>query len=248
MYAYPSNFRSEFIEAFAEMCEQSVLVPYIDIPLQHATDHMLEKMRRHVSATQQAELMCELREKIPGLAIRTTLITGFPGETEQDHDALLAFVEEIGFEALGVFEYSAEPGTPAGTLEQDMKLAVPARIKAQRKGELMALQQEIAFEQAEYLAGQFDAEDPLKTGVRFDVLIDQGLASDAAPNDENSRFLQQGRCYFQAPQVDAVTFVRSRTPKASGELVRCVVVGWQDYDLIAVPVDELESRVSLPIV
>ncbi|MBX3363349.1 MAG: 30S ribosomal protein S12 methylthiotransferase RimO [Phycisphaeraceae bacterium] len=249
MYAYPSNFSDEMIDAFASLCEQGILLPYIDIPLQHAGDRMLTRMRRHVTAAQQRQLLEKLRDRVPGMAIRTTFISGFPGETEDDHRELLAFVEEMQFDAVGVFEYSHEPGTPAGTMEADPALAVPAVEKARRKGEVMALQQRIAFEQAAYLAEQFDERDPVNTGCRFDVLIDRALASSglATTGVGKGGRLYQGRCYFQAPQIDAVTFVQSREPLASGELVRCTIVGSDGYDLIARPVAELEKRVTLKV-
>ena len=249
MYAYPSNFRDEYIEAFAELCENGHLVPYIDIPLQHASDRMLELMRRHVRASQQAELMHELRDRIPGLAIRTTFISGFPGETEEDHEQLLEFIEDVGFDAVGVFEYSKEHGTPAGTMEDDPQLAVPADVKARRKGELLELQQRLAFEQAEFLAEQWDPDEPLDTGVQLDVLIDRDTGQEAAPTPGVSPGgkLSVGRSYFQAPQVDALTYVQSRQRLSPGELVRCTVVGSDGYDLIARPVDELGSTVSLPV-
>ncbi|MDQ7012875.1 MAG: MiaB/RimO family radical SAM methylthiotransferase [Planctomycetota bacterium] len=287
MYAYPSNFRDEFIDAIAEIVSRGRLLPYIDIPLQHASDRVLELMRRHVSADQQRELMHKLRERVPGMAIRTTFISGFPGETEADHEQLLGFVEEVGFDAVGVFEYSQEPGTPAGTMELDPGLAVPAEVKSRRKGEILALQQGIAFEQAAFVAEQFDERDPMNTGQRFDVLIDRdtglqtqisgdssqtqspglqsGRDADQPPTEvggsehaergsenaqhgsENRSTVYQGRTYFQAPSIDAVTFVQSRGRLSPGELVRCVVVGSDGYDLIARPVDEIEKRVSLSV-
>ena len=240
MYAYPSNFRDEFIDAFAMLCEQGHLLPYIDIPLQHASQRMLEQMRRHVSADQQAELMTKLRDRIPGLAIRTTFISGFPGETEQDHEHLLGFIEEVGFEALGVFEYSAEPGTPAGTMEQDPALAVPPEVKARRKGEIMALQQTIAFEQAQFIADQWDQADPLGSGVQLDILIDR----EAGVVGEQ---IYQGRAYHQAPQIDSVTYVQTAQKLAPGELVRCAIVGAEGYDLIARPLADLDPTVRLNI-
>src|SRR5690606_30825043 len=170
MYAYPSNFRDEFIDAFAALCKSGPLVPYIDIPLQHASDSMLTAMRRHVSAGQQRDLMLKLRERIPGLAIRTTFISGFPGETEADHEALLVLIDEIGSDAVGVFEYSAEPVPPAARMEADPALAVAPADKPRRKAEIMELQRSIAWEQAAYLAEQFDAAAPDGSGVQFAVL------------------------------------------------------------------------------
>jgi ribosomal protein S12 methylthiotransferase len=249
MYAYPSNFRDEFIDAFAAIASRGRLLPYIDIPLQHASQRMLDAMRRHVSAEQQRELMLTLRERVPGLAIRTTFISGFPGETEQDHERLLEFVDEIGFDAVGVFEYSAEPGTPAGTMEKDAGLAVPPEVKHRRKGEILELQQRIAFEQAEFVASAFDEADAINTGHRFDVLIERETGSEAVETagvGPGGR-LYQGRTYFQAPSIDAVTFVQSRQRLSPGELVRCVIVGSDGYDLIARPVEEVEKKLSLSI-
>ena len=161
---------------------------------------------------------------------------------------------------MGVFEYSQEPGTPAGTMELDPELAVPAEVKSRRKGEVLALQQGIAFEQAAFVAEQFDERDPVNTGQRFDVLIDRdtglqaqssgrqaGGSEHATHGSENRSTVYQGRTYFQAPSIDAMTFVQSRGRLSPGELVRCVVVGSEGYDLIARPVDEVEKRVSLSV-
>ncbi|MBK7404956.1 MAG: 30S ribosomal protein S12 methylthiotransferase RimO [Phycisphaerales bacterium] len=249
MYAYPSNFRDEFIDSIAEIAARGRLLPYIDIPLQHASQRMLDLMRRKVTAEQQRDLMHKLRDRVPGMAIRTTFISGFPGENEDDHEQLLEFVDEIGFDALGVFEYSPEPGTPAGTMEEDRDLAVPPEVKRRRKEDILELQQQIAFEQAGYIAEQFDEHDPINTGHRFDVLIDKATGAEAVATTgvgEGGK-LYQGRTYFQAPAIDAATFVQSRTPLSPGELVRCVIVGSSGYDLIARPVDEVEKKVSLSI-
>lgn len=249
MYAYPSNFSDEIIDAFAALVEKGNLLPYIDIPLQHASDNMLTAMRRHVKAEQQRELMLKLRERIPGMAIRTTFITGFPGETEEDHEQLLEFIDEIGFDAVGCFKYSHEEGTVAGTMEEDPDLAVPAEVKQQRHDEIMALQQEIAHDQAAFIASHFDEGDPTNSGHQFDVLIDKPTNSvvEATTGVSSGGTLYQGRTYFQAPQIDAVTYVQSREKLAPGELVRCTIVASSGYDLIARPVTELEKKFSLPL-
>ncbi len=256
MYAYPTNFSDAMIDAIAEMSilnngakSRGKILPYIDIPLQHASDRMLTAMRRNVKAAHQRDLMLKLRERIPGMAIRTTFISGFPGETEADHKQLMEFVEEIGFDAMGVFEYSHEEGTVAGTMENDPKLAVPAEIKKRRRDELMALQQTIAFEQAAYLAEQFDEKKPTKSGVQMDVLIDRAMRSTGRETTGVGKGggLYLGRTYFQAPQIDAATYVQSKRPLAPGELVRCTIVASDGYDLIARPVDELEKRVELNV-
>jgi ribosomal protein S12 methylthiotransferase len=256
MYAYPSNFTDEIIDAFAALVHRSFggkgsgkVLPYIDIPLQHASDRMLTAMKRRVTASQQRELMFKLRERIPGMSIRTTFISGFPGETEDDHRQLVDFIEEIGFEALGVFEYSKEEGTVAGTMEDDPSLAVPAEVKARRRDEIMRLQQKIAFEQAAYLAEQFDEERPTDSGVQFDVLIDSATRTSGKKTTGVTAGggLYTGRTYFQAPQIDAVTYVHAKRLLSPGELVRCTIVASDGYDLIARPVDELEKRVALNI-
>ncbi len=249
MYAYPTYFSDEIIDAFAELADKGNLLPYLDIPLQHGSDRMLERMRRNVTSAHQTELCHKLRERIPGMAIRTTFITGFPGETDQDHQDLLDFIEEVQFDAVGCFQYSKEPGTVAGRMEEDPELAVPKHIKKQRHDEIMAVQQQIAFEQTEFIAEQFDETKPTESGAQFDVLIDKDTGNQVEPTPGVSRggTLYAGRTYFQAPQIDATTHVISKNPLASGELVRCTIVAADGYDLIAVPVEELERKVSLPL-
>jgi ribosomal protein S12 methylthiotransferase len=240
MYAYPSNFTDAMIDAMARLDH---VVKYIDMPLQHMSDRMLKAMRRHTSRKQQAELLEKLRERVPGIAIRTTFITGFPGETADDHAELLEFVQEFGFDAMGVFRYSPEEGTPAGTMDADPALHVPDDVKAERERELMLAQQEIAFENAAYQAEQ---------KVQFDVLVDgpaagrtAGLATTGVTQGGT---LHVGRCYHQAPQIDSLTYVLSREPLAAGELVRCTVVGSDGYDLVAQPTSDIERKVILPVV
>ncbi len=245
MYAYPTSFTDEMIDAIRDLPR---IVKYIDMPLQHASDSMLTAMRRNVTAEQQRTLALKLRERIPGMALRTTFITGFPGETEADHQELLGFIDEIGFDAMGVFRYSAEAGTPAGTMEKDPSLAVPDAIKRRRESELMLRQQEIAFENAAYLAEQ---------RVQMDVLVD-GEAPAASevglPEDDPAvkadlpMHLSVGRCYFQAPQVDAQTCIASTARLSPGELVRCTIVASDGYDLVARPTDELARKTSLPVI
>lgn len=245
MYAYPTTFTDATIDAFAELVQTGNLLPYLDIPLQHASDRILDAMRRNVTRAQQQELCEKLRERVPGMAIRTTFITGFPGETEDDHAELLDFIETIGFDAVGCFQYSKEPGTRAGTMEGDPALAVDAATKQRRHDEILALQQRIAFEQAEFLAEQFDPNDPTDSGLQLDVLIDRPAGKQL--DGESKGVLYQGRTYFQAPQIDAVTYVQSKNPLSPGELVKCTVVASDGYDLIARPVTDLEGRVSLTV-
>lgn len=247
MYAYPTNFSGACIEAIART---PCVLPYIDIPLQHASDRMLTAMRRNTSRAQQTTLMEKLRARVPGIAIRTTFISGFPGETDADHRELLDFVRSQRFEAVGVFEYSQEPGTPAGTMEQDPALAVPAEVKAQRRGEVMALAQEIAFSTQAARAAKFDERQPGASGERVDVLIDAALATKgrATAGVGKGGRLYQGRTYRQAPSIDSVTYVQSARPLSTGEIVRCVITGADGYDLASRPLDELDKRVSLKVV
>lgn len=251
MYAYPSNFSLPIIEAFAALANRrgGHLLPYLDIPLQHASDRVLSLMKRNVTRAQQSGLIRALRERIPGMAVRTTFISGFPGETEDDHRQLLEFIEEMDFEAVGVFEYSREDGTVAGTMEKDESLAVPSEVKARRRHEVMTLQQRLAFARTARTAAAFDEKRPLATGVRMDVLIDGTLRSKGRQTSGVSEGggLYQGRTKAQSPQIDSVTFVQSREKLAAGELVPCVIVGSDGYDLIARPVAELEKRVGLKV-
>jgi ribosomal protein S12 methylthiotransferase len=248
MYAYPSNFSRPIIEAFGELVKSGHLLPYLDIPLQHASDRVLTAMRRHVTCEQQERVINDLRERVPGMSVRTTFISGFPGETEEDHQALLAFVERMEFEAVGVFEYSREPGTVAGTMEDDPRLAIPADVKKRRRDEVMALQQKVAFRRAAGLAREFDEKNP-RSGRQLDVVIDSALRTSGKKTSGVSEGggLYQGRTYFQAPQIDSVTYVHSRERLSPGELVRCTVVASDGYDLIARPTAELDKKVGLRV-
>jgi ribosomal protein S12 methylthiotransferase len=240
MYAYPSTFTDEMIETIASLPH---IVKYIDMPLQHASDHMLSAMRRHTTRAHQEALIEKLRDRIPGMAIRTTFITGFPGETQQDHEELVDFIQSMQFDMMGVFKYSREDGTPAGTMDLDPELHVPDEVKAEREAELMLAQQEIAFENAKFLAEQ---------KCQFDVLIEGPAAgrseSRSTTGVTTGEKLYTGRAYHQAPQIDSLTYIASRESLAPGELVRCTVVDADAYDLIARPSADLDTSVRLPII
>jgi ribosomal protein S12 methylthiotransferase len=248
MYAYPTNFSKPVIDAFAELTKNGHLLPYLDIPLQHASTKVLTAMRRNVTSDQQEKLIDTLRDRVPGMAIRTTFISGFPGETEQDHEELLSFIERMRFEAVGVFEYSHEPGTVAGTMEDNPKLAIAPDIKKRRRDEVMELQQKVAFARAAELASGYN-EKTRKGGTQLDVIIDAGLRvkGEKTSGVGSGGKLYQGRTYFQAPQIDAVTYVQSREKLASGEVIRCTIVGSDGYDLIAKPTAEIEGGVKLRV-
>ena len=231
MYAYPSNFTDDMINAIATLPH---IVNYIDIPLQHASESMLQSMRRNVSAKAQSDLLHKLRTRVPGIAIRTTMITGFPGETKEDHKTLVDFIANQKFDAMGVFQYSAEDGTVAGTMEADEKLCVADNIKQAREEELMLLQQTIAFETAASRATE---------GCTFEVLLDEYLGE----TGEGELHLYRGRTYHQAPDVDACTIVMAENERIVGEFLKCRITDSDEYDMLARPMDELEKVVSLPL-
>ncbi|MEO1498700.1 MAG: 30S ribosomal protein S12 methylthiotransferase RimO [Planctomycetota bacterium] len=209
MYLYPMYFSDELIDAIAA---SDRIVPYLDMPLQHASDRMLKRMQRRVSSGPTRELVHKLRERIPGLTLRTTFITGFPGETDEDFAELCDFVEEVRFERLGVFTYSLEPDTPAARLPNH----IPEDVKAERRDQLMALQQRIAFEWAD-----------AKIGKTIDVVIDAAVPGEATA--------WIGRTEADAPDVDCVAYVTGEGIQ-SGQIVPCEVVARNDYDLVTVAV------------
>jgi ribosomal protein S12 methylthiotransferase len=210
LYVYPSAFTDEMIDAIAQ-CER--VVKYIDIPLQHINDRMLKAMHRRVTRAETELLLTKLRERIPGVTIRTTLISGFPGETDAEFQELLDFVRQARFSALGVFPYSLEPDTPAGR----MKGQLPNEVKVARADAIMEAQQQVAFALASERVGTF-----------FDVLID-GKAG-------KGRLV--GRHAGQAPEVDSVTYVQSNRPHA-GQIVRVLCKAADGYDLIGRPTGDI---------
>jgi len=231
MYAYPTYFTDEMIETMARLPH---VLPYIDIPLQHASDKMLTAMRRNVRSDVQSSLLERLREKIQGVAIRTTLITGFPGETEEDHQELLDFISQHRFEAMGVFQYSKEDGTVAGTMEEDDQLRITEEVKQRREEELMLLQQEIAFARANQAAEDEEVHQ---------IIID----SYQGETGEGELHLYQCRTKQQAPDVDACTILMSEEKQTIGSVMSCTIVGSDGYDMLARPTAELEKVVSLPL-
>jgi ribosomal protein S12 methylthiotransferase len=209
MYLYPMYFTDELIETIAAAKK---IVPYLDMPLQHINDTMLKRMQRRVNRQSTEELIGKLRKAIPNLVLRTTFITGFPGETEEQFAELEQFVEQQRFERMGVFTYSFEPDTPAARLPDHLS----DEIKAERQGRLMAIQQKIAFEWNES-----------QIGKQMDVLLDTPL--------EGEKNVWVGRSYADAPDVDGVVIVTGKKLKA-GQIVPCEVVGIDGYDLIAAAV------------
>ncbi len=207
LYLYPMYFTDEVIEAIAA---SDKIVPYLDMPLQHINDTMLKRMQRRVNRAKTQELLGKLRTRIDGLVMRTTFITGFPGETDEQFEELVAFVEQQRFERMGVFTYSFEPDTPAARLPDHL----PEDLKNARRDRLMEVQQEIAF-----------AWNEQQLGRRFEVLIDSPVAEEPTASI--------GRAYTDAPDIDGVVYVTGDGLRP-GQLVECEVVGYRDYDLIAV--------------
>ncbi len=255
MYAYPSAFTDEMIAAIADLPN---VCKYIDMPLQHIDDAVLDSMRRKTSRKLIETLLGKLRN-VKGndgrMAIRTTFISGYPGETDKQHRELVKFVRDFGFDAMGVFPYSPEPGTPAGTLHASGK-AIPEDVISDRISELMLTQQEVAFK---YNAGLASARQPMS------ILIDGPVASGVSNVGHSAEEpgvhekgqvptrlpakgkLYVGRNYAQAPQIDSVTYVVSKSELSPGELVKCHIVDSDAYDLIAQPEADLQGRVSLNI-
>jgi ribosomal protein S12 methylthiotransferase len=232
MYAYPSTFSDAMIDAMARLPN---VLKYIDMPLQHASDRMLELMRRRTTAAHTQSLLSKLRERVPGIALRTTFIVGHPGETEADFEDLMDFVRENRFDMVGCFKYSPEEGTPSGTMHDDASLRVPPEEAARREEALMLLQQEIVFDRNETMAAE---------QRKLQLLIEGPDAENEAGKGER---VWLARATFQAPQVDSVTRVIARRPLSPGELVDGVVTEATEYDLVARLEDEMTRRVSLPV-
>ena len=204
-YCYPEEITEELI---AVIREEEKICHYLDLPVQHASDKILKRMGRKTSQADLRRIIGRLREEIPDICVRTTLITGFPGETQEDHEELMAFVEECEFDRLGVFTYSAEEDTPAAGMPEQ----VEEEVKEERQAELMELQQEIAFEKAEDMKGR-----------ELTVFIEGQVA------DENAYV---ARTYRDAPGVDGYLFINTEEMLMSGDFARVRVTGALEYDLI----------------
>lgn len=204
-YCYPEEITQELIDTIKS---EEKICHYLDIPIQHASDSILKRMGRRTNQQQLRDMIGTLREQIPDIALRTTLISGFPGETEEDHEILMEFVDEMEFERLGVFAYSQEEDTPAASFPDQ----VEQEEKEDRRDEIMELQQEIAFEKSEAMIGR-----------TLEVMIEGKVA------DENAYV---GRTYMDAPNVDGLIFINTDIDLMSGDFVRVKVTGALEYDLI----------------
>ena len=205
LYCYPEEIYDELIQTIKE---ENKVCHYLDLPIQHASDAVLKRMGRRTSKAQLVEIIEKLRKEIPDISLRTTLITGFPGETQEQHEELKDFVDEMEFDRLGVFTYSPEEDTPAATMTEQ----IPEEVKEDRQAELMELQQEIAFDLAEDMVGR-----------EVLVMIEGKVA------DENAYV---GRTYKDAPNVDGLIFINTDEELMSGDLARVRVTGALEYDLI----------------
>ena len=201
-YAYPSKFPLEVLDVIRE---RTNICNYLDMPLQHASNAMLKAMKRNITREEMSELIDAIREKIPGICLRTTLIAGFPGETEEDVDELIAFLQKHRFDRVGIFNYSHEENTSAHDLVDD----VPAEVKSARAQRIMEAQQEISFEKNQEKVGQI-----------LTVLVDK---------KEAGRYL--GRTEFDSVEVDNEVIIHSKKKLPIGDFVQVKITRAFDYDL-----------------
>ena len=205
LYCYPEEIDDNLIQVIKE---EPKICHYLDLPIQHASDEILKRMGRRTWKKQLVEIIGKLRSEIPDIALRTTLITGFPGESEANHEALMEFVDEMEFDRLGVFTYSPEEDTPAA----DMPEQIEESVKKDRQAELMELQQDIAFDKAEDMVGS-----------EVLMMVEGKVA------DEN---VYVGRTYKDAPNVDGLIFVHTDAELITGDFAKVKVTGALEYDLI----------------
>ena len=211
LYCYPEEITEELIDTIAELPK---VCHYLDIPIQHASDKILKRMGRRTNQQQLKDKIAMIRSKIPDMCLRTTLITGFPGESQEDHEQSMAFVDEMEFDRLGVFTYSAEEDTPAAGFPDQIE----EEVKKDRQADIMELQQEIAFEKAEDMVGK-----------SLWCMIEGKVADEYA---------YVARTYKDAPGVDGYLFVQTLEELMSGDFIKVKVTGADDYDLIGEIDDE----------
>ena len=205
LYCYPEEITDELIQV---MKEEPKICHYLDLPIQHANDTILKRMGRRTSKQELIDIVQKLRKEIPDICLRTTLITGFPGETQEQHEEVMEFIDTLEFDRLGAFTYSPEEDTPAATFEDQ----IDEEVKEDRQADIMELQQEIAFDKAEHMIGR-----------EVLVMIEGKVA------DENAYV---GRTYRDAPNVDGLIFINTDVELISGDFAKVKVTGALDYDLI----------------
>lgn len=205
LYCYPEEINEELIQVIKE---EPKICHYLDLPIQHANDTILKRMGRRTSKQELINIVQKLRKEIPDICLRTTLITGFPGETQEQHEEVMEFIDTLEFDRLGAFTYSPEEDTPAATFEDQ----IDEEVKEDRQADIMELQQEIAFDKAEDMIGR-----------EVLVMIEGKVA------DENAYV---GRTYRDAPNVDGLIFINTDVELISGDFAKVKVTGALDYDLI----------------
>ena len=211
LYCYPEEIYPELIQT---MKEEPKICHYLDLPIQHCSDRILKRMGRRTTKQELVDIVETLRREIPDIILRTTLITGFPGETQEDHEELMEFIDTMEFDRLGVFTYSPEEDTPAAIMPEQ----IDEEVKLDRQAELMELQQEISLDKGND-----------KIGSVVEVMIEGKVA------DENAYV---ARTYGDAPNVDGYIFVNTGTELMSGDFARVHVTGALEYDLIGELEDE----------
>ena len=211
LYCYPEEITDELIETIQR---EPKVCNYLDIPIQHASDRILKRMGRRTNRQELADMIAKLRERIPDICLRTTLITGFPGETQEDHESLLTFVDEMAFDRLGVFTYSPEEDTPAALFDDQ----IDEEVKLDRQADIMELQQEIAFEKAQEAVGS-----------TLLVMVEGKVPDEHA---------YVARSYRDAPDVDGFVFIQTGRELMTGDFVRVRITGSHEYDLIGEIEDE----------
>lgn len=211
LYCYPEEIYDELIQTIKE---EPKICHYLDLPIQHASDAVLKRMGRRTTRQELVDIITKLRKEIPDITLRTTLITGFPGETQENHEELMEFVDEMEFDRLGVFTYSAEEDTPAASMENQ----ISEDIKEERRDEVMELQQEISYDKGEQRIGQ-----------ELLVMIEGKVSGESA---------YIGRTYADAPKVDGYIFVQTGELLMTGDFAKVRVTGAMEYDLIGELLDE----------
>ena len=210
LYCYPEEITDELIQVIKE---EPKICKYLDMPIQHSSDNILKRMGRRTTRQELVDVITKLRNNIPDIALRTTLITGFPGETEEDIDDLLDFVDTMEFDRLGVFTYSPEEGTPAASMTDQ----IPENIKEERRNRIMELQQEVSLDKSADMVGRV-----------IPVMVEGKITDDDA---------YVGRSYKDAPNVDGYVFINTNAQLMSGQIVNVSITGSMEYDLIGEPAD-----------
>ena len=210
MYCYPEEITDELIDAIKR---NPKVCNYLDMPIQHGADDVLRRMGRWTNREQIENTVSKLRKEIPDIVLRTTLITGFPGETEEDFEQLKEFVEKMQFDRLGVFTYSREEDTPAAEMDEQIE----EEIKASRRDEIMQIQQDIAFDKSNSRVGEI-----------YEVMIEGKLPDEG---------VYIARTYMDAPDVDGYVFIQSDYNLDSGDFVKVEITRSDEYDLIGEIID-----------